>query len=682
MSEEPRDPIIEIAAEIDAITARLNQAEITIPTLPSRYWIGWLKPGDGFVKPRDDATAPAQKKKEEEQGDGDDSDDSEHCGDNASETSSLHEDDYTDSMAVASGYDEQKFVRFFNEIHDDIVSKHHAPHPGAIPGLKHTVHLFDHQKRAVAAALYAKNSRFKGMILADPHGFGKTLCALSTIALSTAKSGSIKGPCLIVAPISCCRQWMAEIDNFFGQDQMPSICLLGEALTPTDLWKYKVVVTSYSNVAAEVTRVHKFIRGVDAYNQGKAAQPPKRPMLVLLSGMLEQEPRKPMGEWLILDEAHAIKNRESRTYHSISTLRLQFDSCLMMTGTPLDNKWSDGYALLSMLHGHPITSFLLFQAAFVQSLSTGPDFPQGFHRQRYIQMLDACSLRRPQSAIEEEFPDIDRKRIVTFPLDPEDRRRSNDAYHMFKKARRPGSKLAGWKYLIQAQQYAYHPMLVELKFERDALARAMRRNEAMETFEQGNEAATDQLVQWKKRLEQDENWLSRRVRVITDVVDQHKDQFPDHSFLIVDESIYFLDIVAIALRNRFEPEPQLEYNGRLGPIDRHFVIKTAFEAKPPQVMLATRATGGQGLNLQCFNVVIQCGPWWKAAWELQARGRVYRPGQKKPVFVYEIRAEDCLIEQHKVKVRDKKDELTSELEDAITRGDTVNLTENDRRQLS
>ncbi|KAF4502692.1 global transactivator [Fusarium agapanthi] len=662
MSEEPRDPIREAASAIDALTARLNQAEISVPKLPTRYWIGWLQGGDGFVDPKDDTTEPAQQKKKEDQEDGE----SEYCDDNASETSSLHEAEYTNSMAVAAGYNEKKFVHFFNEIHDDILSKHYAPDSGPIPGLKPTLRLFDHQKRAVASALYANNSGFKGMILADPPGFGKTLSVLSTIAMSTAKSGSINGPCVIVAPYSCCRQWMTEIDNFFGQDQMPSICLLGEALTPTDLWKYKVVVTSYSNVAAEVTQVHKFIRGVDAYNQGTATQPPKRPMLVLLSGMLEQEPQRPIGEWLILDEAHAIKSRESRTYHSIGALRVQFDSCLMMTGTPLDNKWNDAYALISMLHGHPITSFLLFQAAFIQNLSSGPDFPEGFHRERDIQMLDACSLRRPHITVQQEFPDIDPKA---------------HSYQMFKKSRRPGSKLAGWKYLIQAQQYAYHPLLVELKFERDALAREMRRNEAIETYE--DQAATDQLVKWKERLEKDENWLSRRVRVITDVVDQHKDRHPDHLFLIVDESIYFLDIVAIALKNRFEPEKvQLEYNGRLGPIDRHHVIRSAFEAESPHVMLATRATGGQGLNLQCFNVVIQCGPWWKAAWELQARGRVYRPGQKKHVYVYELRTEDCLIEQHKIKARNKKDELNSTLEAAITRADAFNLTENSRRRLS
>ncbi|KAF5571688.1 global transactivator [Fusarium phyllophilum] len=179
-----------------------------------------------------------------------------------------------------------------------------------------------------------------------------------------------------------------------------------------------------------------------------------------------------------------------------------------------------------MLHGHPITSFLLFQAAFIQSLSSGLEFPEGFHRERYIQMLDACSLRRPHIAVQQEFLDINRL--------------------------------------------------------------AMRPNEAMETFEEGNPAATDQLVKWKKRLKQDENWISRRARVMTDVVDQHKDRHPDHLFLIVDEKL------------------QLEYNGRLDPVNRHFIIKTALEAKPPQAMLATRATGGQSLNIRCFNAV---GSW-------------------------------------------------------------------------
>ncbi|KAF5538124.1 global transactivator [Fusarium napiforme] len=205
-----------------------------------------------------------------------------------------------------------------------------------------------------------------------------------------------------------------------------------------------------------------------------------------------------------------------------------------MTGTPLDNKRNDAYALISLLRGHSITSFFLLQAAFIKSLTSGPDFPEGFHREGYIQMRDACSLRRPHITVQQEY----RKRI--------------------------------------AQPYAYHLMLIELKFERDSLARAMRRNKATD---EGDQAATIQLVIWKERLEKDENWPC------------------------------LVGHVKVALRNRFEPELQLEYKGLLGPIDRHYAIKRAFEAEPSQAILATRVTGGQGLNLQCFNAVDQCGRW-------------------------------------------------------------------------
>jgi hypothetical protein len=310
---------------------------------------------------------------------------------------------------------------------------------------------------------------------------------------------------------------------------MPALCLPGESVSPVDLWKYRVVVTSYSYVAAEVTRTQRFIDGMVNYEQGRALQPPKRPMLVLLSGVLEQEPPKLVGEWLVLDEAHAIKNSESRTYHAISALRCHFNACLMMTGTPLDNKWDDGYALLSMLRGHPLTSFLLFKAAFFESLSSGPGHPEDYHKARFIQVLDAVSLRRPMSTITAAFPSLNQTVIVSFPLDPEDLQRSNHAFKRYKRAMRPLNgarrKGAGWKHLVTAHQCAYHRMLVELRFERHALERAMRRNEAVDTFEEGDQVATDQLIKWRKKLEDNENWLSRLVTVVLDVVDQHKDRY-------------------------------------------------------------------------------------------------------------------------------------------------------------
>ncbi|KAF5663333.1 global transactivator [Fusarium denticulatum] len=644
---EPKDPILEAAAEITAMAQRLRQLEPPCPVQIARNWIGWLRPGEGFVMKRE---TPTLEHNEDEEQDTKDSDPHE---DEDQDDGSL-EDGRTGALAVTSGYNEQEFIRFFDEIHHDIVAKYRAPDPGPIPGLKDTVRLFDRQRRAVAVALKQKDSRFQGMILADPPGAGKTLSALATVSVSLAKTGSTKGPCLIIAPFSRCHQWMAEIDRFFGQNQMPAVCLVGEALSPRDLWKYKVVVTSYSYVSAEATRRHKFLSVIDDYKKGIITQPPKRPMLVLLSGLHEQEPRKPMGEWLILDEAHAIKNHESRTYHAVSALREKFNACLMMTATPLDNSWTDLYALVSMLKGHPITSFLLFNAAFRQSLVSGPTQPEGLHKQRYIQLLDAVSLQRPHSAISDSYPPFYNRKVIKFPLTPEDRRLSNESFQEFKRISKSESKATSWKHLVAAHQYSYHPMLVELKSDGLALELAIFGNQAADLIEEGDETATGRLSKWRERLERDENWLSRHVEVVLDVVRQHIDRYPDHSFLIVDESVYFLDILAIAFKRAYELVPYTECNGRLSAMERHLLVQKASEAKPPQIILASRVTGGQDINPECFNVLIQCGPWWKVSWEVQTLACVYRPQGTKPVFVYELVAEDCDVENYKIKVRNKK----------------------------
>lgn len=76
------------------------------------------------------------------------------------------------------------------------------------PELKADVVPFDHQKSATIHALNGVNSSFRGSILGDPPGSGKTLAALMT-ACEVARQSS--GPVVFVVPQSLARQWMAEI---------------------------------------------------------------------------------------------------------------------------------------------------------------------------------------------------------------------------------------------------------------------------------------------------------------------------------------------------------------------------------------------------------------------------------------------------------------------------------------
>jgi len=95
----------------------------------------------------------------------------------------------------------------------------HAPGQalGPVPGLK--VVPFDHQVRAAAVTVRACASDFKGVIIADPPGLGKTLTALMVIAKTAAESN---GPSVIVAPNNLCAQWVAEIGKYFEPVRPPS----------------------------------------------------------------------------------------------------------------------------------------------------------------------------------------------------------------------------------------------------------------------------------------------------------------------------------------------------------------------------------------------------------------------------------------------------------------------------
>ncbi|KAM0559313.1 hypothetical protein ACHAPJ_004333 [Fusarium lateritium] len=110
-------------------------------------------------------------------------------------------------------------------------------------------------------------------------GLGKTLLALSMIALNY-KEGC--GPSIIVAPLSCCQQWMYEIAKFFEPDTLNSICLVGEQASPVQLYKYSVVVTSYQQVAAEVSRAQRFLAAIKASKKGELERKdlPKRSSLL------------------------------------------------------------------------------------------------------------------------------------------------------------------------------------------------------------------------------------------------------------------------------------------------------------------------------------------------------------------------------------------------------------------
>ncbi|TFY76637.1 hypothetical protein EWM64_g7375, partial [Hericium alpestre] len=79
----------------------------------------------------------------------------------------------------------------------------------------------------------------------------------------------------------------------------------------------------------------------------------------------------------------------------------------------------------------------------------------------------------------------------------------------------------------------------------------------------------------------------------------------------------------------------------------------------PRVMLISLKAGALGLNLTVANNVYLMDPWWQEGIESQAIDRVNRIGQKKPVHVYQLIAEDT-VESKVIDIQDRKKLLIKE----------------------
>ncbi len=74
------------------------------------------------------------------------------------------------------------------------------------------------------------------------------------------------------------------------------------------------------------------------------------------------------------------------------------------------------------------------------------------------------------------------------------------------------------------------------------------------------------------------------------------------------------------------------------------------------VFLISLRAGGTGLNLTAADIVIHYDPWWNVAAQNQATDRAYRIGQRNPVQVYKLIAQDT-IEEKIVELQQAKQSL-------------------------
>ncbi|KAI1318098.1 hypothetical protein EDD11_007150 [Mortierella claussenii] len=256
----------------------------------------------------------------------------------------------------------------------------------------------------------------RGGILADDMGLGKTITVISLIAatldrgmyarLATAASINALLPSLpnatptmaklgnsrikshatlIICPLSTVQNWEEQFDNHVQKDFLNVYVYHGgqRVADPSFLAKHDVVITTYNLLGTEYS---KEVKALDSQT-GVSKYP----------SVLQHV------EWfrVVLDEAHIIKEVNTVQSKAASALSAQRRWCL--TGTPVQNKLDDLYALVKFLQMHPFDEKVQWTHYFSKPIKAAN--PIGITRLQTL--MKVITLRRTKSQMVDGQPLLD-----------------------------------------------------------------------------------------------------------------------------------------------------------------------------------------------------------------------------------------------------------------------------------
>ncbi|KAG8345458.1 putative transcription activator [Trypanosoma vivax] len=416
-------------------------------------------------------------------------------------------------------------------------------------------------------------SRCINGILADEMGLGKTLQTISTLAYLKFSHG-LPGPHLVVCPKSVMGNWYREIRHwcpalraykFHGSNDVRRQ-LIKAHLNPHEKIKYDIVVTTFEMVIEECTSLKNI-----------------------------------PWQYLIVDEAHKLKNEESRSHTVLHSIPSNYR--LIITGTPLQNNLKELWALLHFLAPRLFDNSESFQAWFdTASGQQDSDALNNMHK-----VLVPLMIRRMKADVSTGIPP--KKEIyVSCKLTKTQRRwymhvLAKDAEALNKGSRGQMSVLSN--VLMNLRKVINHPYM-------------------MDGGEDGPPFITDErIVKYSGKMLILDKLLNRLFR----------DEKEKHKVLIFSQFTSMLDILDDYCAMRGYHTCRIDGNTSGYDRDSQMALFNSPNGDCFIFLLSTRA-GGLGINLQAANHVIIYDSDWNPQMDLQAQDRAHRIGQKRVVRVY------------------------------------------------
>ena len=403
-----------------------------------------------------------------------------------------------------------------------------------------------------------------GGILADDMGLGKTVQAIAMLASEREELGpDVLGPTLVVCPMSVVKQWAAEIVRFAPSLRVHvhhgSLRLAGAALAEAAL-RSDVVITSYDVATRDVD----FLAAIG-------------------------------WDRLLLDEAQDIKNPNTKRARALR--RLPARRRLAMTGTPIENRLSELWALMDIVNPGLLGSREWFERAFARPIETH-SHDGALERLRSI--VQPFILRRTKDApeVELELPPITvAKDYCRLTVEQASLYRAT-VDHWLPRIEAHGDRFgrrgAVLAMLSHLKQVCNHP---------------------------------ETLVSTGQPLDGRSGKLERLLELL--------EQVPEGDKALVFTQYPGFDRLVPHLAERLGTSVGF-FHGRLTAKQREHLLEEFAAEDGPRLLVISIRAGGRGLNLPAANHVFHFDRWWNPAVEQQATDRVHRFGQRKPVFVHSL----------------------------------------------
>ncbi|NLX25679.1 MAG: DEAD/DEAH box helicase [Lentisphaerae bacterium] len=437
-----------------------------------------------------------------------------------------------------------------------------------------------------------------GACLADDMGLGKTIQVLAALLRKQADAPESK-PALLVVPASLIGNWKREAAKFAPTLKL-FIAHRSETENPQDPdLSTELVITTY--------------------------------------GMFERLdwPLKTEWSWVILDEAQAIKNHSTR--QSKAVRKLNAEARFALTGTPIENRLGDLWALFDFLNPGLLGSASQF-SAFTKAIQSG----NHEHYAPLRRLVGPYILRRLKTdkSIISDLPEKTEMKVFCGLSGRQAKLYQQSVQSLLEELKdtdgiqRKGLVLS---YLMRFKQICNHPdqFTGEGAYEPKQSAKFERLESLCAEIESRGEKAL----------------IFTQFREITEPL-------------------------ADCLTAVFGRPGLILHGGTSVKKRQEMVEQFQREDGPPFFVLSIKA-GGTGLNLTAASHVIHFDRWWNPAIENQATDRAFRIGQKKNVLVHKFVTSGTLEE----KIDRLLTEKQATADQILSGGAEKSLTEMDNDEL-